>query len=112
MALADTFVNPAPLPVKLSAEIVPAAKLPEPSRLTIRFAVFALVAVLAALAEIPSAFGRPHLHGGRGIRQLRRGVFEARVGLSLRAVFVRLGDTLRVQLIGNHDEVQRYLRGL
>jgi hypothetical protein len=67
--------------------------------------------VLAALAEIPAAFGRPHLHGGLDIRQLRRGVFEARVGLSLRAVFVRLGDTLRVQLIGDHGKVQRYLRG-
>jgi DNA-binding transcriptional ArsR family regulator len=68
--------------------------------------------VLAALAAIPSAFGRPHLQGGLGICQLRRGVFEARVGLSRRAIFVRLGDTLRVQLIGDHDEVQRYLRGL
>jgi hypothetical protein len=67
--------------------------------------------VLAALAAIPSALGRPHLHGGLGIRQLRRGIFEARVGLSLRAVFVRLGDTLRVQLIGEHGKVQRYLRG-
>ena len=67
--------------------------------------------VLAALAEIPAAFGWPHLHGGLGIRQLRRGVFEARVGLSLRAVFVRLGDTLRVQLIGDHGKVQRFLRG-
>ena len=69
-------------------------------------------AVLAALAAIPAAFGRPHLHGGLGIRQLRRGIFEARVGLSRRAIFVRIGDTLRVQLIGNHAEIQHYLRSL
>ena len=30
--------------------------------------------------------------------------------LQLRAVFIREGDTLKVQLIGDHNEVRRYLR--
>ncbi len=69
-------------------------------------------AVRAALGKIPSAFGRPHVHAGLGLRQLRPGVFEARVGLSLRAVFTREGDTLVVEILGNHAEVRRYLRAL
>lgn len=68
-------------------------------------------AVLAALAEIPAAFGRPHVHAGLGLRQLSPGIYEVRAGLGLRAVFVRLGDALKVQLLGNHEDVRRYLRG-
>lgn len=69
-------------------------------------------AALAALRAIPSAFGRPHLHSGLGIRQLRSGVYEARIGLDLRAAFVREGDELKIQVIGTHDEVKRFLRGI
>ncbi len=69
-------------------------------------------AVRAALGEIPAAFGRPHLHSGLGIRQLRPGTYEARAGRHLRAVFNREGDTLVVELLGNHNDVQRYLRNL
>lgn len=68
--------------------------------------------MLAALHAIPAAFGRPHIHAGLGIRQLRSGVYEARAGLTLRAVFGREGDTLVVHLLGNHDDVRRYLRSL
>ncbi|MBI4626113.1 MAG: hypothetical protein HY736_23195 [Verrucomicrobia bacterium] len=68
-------------------------------------------AVRAALAGIPSAFGRPHIHSGLGLRQLKRGVYEARVGLHLRAVFTQEDDgALHVRLLGNHDDVRRYLR--
>jgi hypothetical protein len=69
-------------------------------------------AALAALRAIPATFGRPHVHSGLGIRQLRPGVFEARVGLQLRAVFIREGDTLKVHLIGDHNDVRSYLRSL
>ena len=68
------------------------------------------VAAIAALKGLPAAFGRPHLHSGLGIRQLRPCVYEARIGLSLRAVFVRIGDNLDIRMIGNHDEVRRFLR--
>ena len=44
------LLKPLPLPEKLLAVIVPAAKLPLPSRLTMVLAVLALVAALAALA--------------------------------------------------------------
>jgi len=43
------LVNPEPLPLMLPAEMAPAEKLPEASLFTIVFAVFALVAALAAV---------------------------------------------------------------
>lgn len=66
--------------------------------------------VLTALRQLPAAFGRPHAHAGIGVRQLKRGVFEARVGLQVRFLFERDGDLLVVKTVGSHDEIQRYLR--
>ena len=66
--------------------------------------------VLAALRQLPTAFGRPHAHAGLGVRQLRRGIFEARVGLQVRILFERDGDLLVVKTLGNHDDIRRYLR--
>ena len=66
--------------------------------------------VLAALRELPSAFGRPHAHAGIRLRQLRRGIFEARSGLQCRIVFERDGDLLVVKALGTHDEIRRFLR--
>jgi hypothetical protein len=67
-------------------------------------------AVLTALREIPAVFGRPHVHSGTGMRQLRPGLYESRIGLELRAIFVREGDTLVITMLGTHDEVRHYLR--
>lgn len=67
-------------------------------------------AVWAALQSIPTAFGRPHVPAGLGVRQIRPGLFEARAGLQLRALFVRDGDRLIVRLLGTHDDVRRFLR--
>ena len=44
-----------------------------------KFAPEPQAAVLAVLRQLPAAFGRPHAHAGLGVRQLRRGIFEARV---------------------------------
>lgn len=68
-------------------------------------------AALGVLRLLPEQFGRPHAHTGVGIRQLRPGLYEARIGLSLRAVFVRLGDHLDGRLVGSHDDVRRFLKG-
>jgi mRNA-degrading endonuclease RelE of RelBE toxin-antitoxin system len=67
-------------------------------------------AVLAALRRLPAAFGRPHEHAGLGLRQLRRGVYEARIGLPVRVLFERDGDLLVIKMLGNHDDIRRYLR--
>src|SRR5271163_564644 len=49
------FVNPPPSPAKELAVIAPAAKLPDPSRITMVPGVFVLVAEMAALAA-PATF--------------------------------------------------------
>lgn len=66
--------------------------------------------VFAALRALPTAFGRPHLHSGLGLRRLRPGLYECRAGLHHRAVFVREGAALLVKLIGDHDDVKNYLK--
>lgn len=66
--------------------------------------------VLAAMHAAAANWGRPHLHGGVGIRRLRSDVFECRCGRSVRLVFSREGETLPFDFAGNHDEVQAYLR--
>jgi hypothetical protein len=76
-----------------------------------RLAPAAEGACLRTLRELPAAFGRPHVHAGLGIRQLRPGLYELRVDLALRAIFVRSADALEVQMIGNHAEVRQFLRG-
>lgn len=66
--------------------------------------------VLSALRRLPAAFGRPHAHTGLGLRQLRRDIYEIRIGLNIRVLFVRDGDLLVIKTLGSHDDIRRYLR--
>lgn len=65
---------------------------------------------LSVLRQLPAAFGRPHVHGGLGLRQLRRGIYEARIGLQLRVLFERNGDLLVIKALGDHAAIRLYLR--
>ena len=47
---------------------------------------------------------------GLGVRKLISGVYEFRVGLTLRVVVVEEGEVLALALLGSHDEVHRFLR--
>jgi hypothetical protein len=64
------------------------------------------------LRELPNEFGRPHTHGGLGLRQLKPGCFEVRAGLSVRAALLREGDDLVVVMVGNHDDIRRWLKAI
>jgi hypothetical protein len=66
--------------------------------------------VEAALRVIPDCFGRPHVHSGISIRRLRENVFECRAGLKLRLLFRENKGRLELFLVGDHDEVQAWLR--
>ncbi|GDY19817.1 hypothetical protein LBMAG56_11620 [Verrucomicrobiota bacterium] len=66
--------------------------------------------MLEALLKLPEAFGQPHIHHGLGIRQLRKRVYEVRVGLQLRAGFTVVGGSLLVQTVGNHDHIRAWLK--
>lgn len=65
---------------------------------------------LAALCDLAEAFGRPHLHGGLGIRKLGESLFECRGNLALRFLFQNRPDALFVSFLGSHDEVKALLR--
>ena len=66
--------------------------------------------VEAALRVIPDCFGHPHAHSGISIRRLRKNVFECRAGLKLRLLFRENKGRLEFFLVGDHDEVQAWLR--
>ena len=63
-----------------------------------------------ALLEFTERFGKPHEHGGIGIRKMIPGIFECRAGLQLRIVVSDAPDSLRAEFIGNHDEIRRWIR--
>jgi mRNA-degrading endonuclease RelE of RelBE toxin-antitoxin system len=62
------------------------------------------------IAEIQRSIGWPHLHKGAGLRKLRDDYFEARVGLKERLVFENTQEAIVFEVIGDHDEVKRFLR--
>jgi len=55
----------------------------------------------------------PARHTGLGVRKLNpHPVWEARVGLKMRAVFRLEDNQVIFVFLGNHDEVERFLRNL
>ena len=66
--------------------------------------------VFAVMNEVAASWGRPHLHGGTGIRRLTKGYFECRSGRHVRLVFRLERECLLFDFAGNHDEVRAYLR--
>ncbi|MEI8310130.1 MAG: hypothetical protein WCH98_05180 [Verrucomicrobiota bacterium] len=64
-----------------------------------------------ALQCLERDFGHPHRHRGLGLRRLTGEFFEIRVGLDIRLVFQNRDDSLLFVMAGNHDEVQKFLRG-
>jgi hypothetical protein len=65
------------------------------------------------LGSVLEAWGEPHRHAGIGVRKLGSGIFECRCGLRLRLLFIpgAKARELNFFAIGNHDEIQRILRG-
>ena len=68
------------------------------------------------IRSVQENFGKPHMHSGAGIRDLspkgsRVNVYECRIGRGLRLVFTsEPGPALYFHMIGNHDEVRRFLK--
>jgi hypothetical protein len=83
---------------------------PELLQQLVRLPVIQRKAAWEALSLIPEAFGHPHAHSGLGIRKLRPHLFECRAGLALRLLFKDRETGVEVFWIGNHDEVQAFLR--
>ena len=64
------------------------------------------------LQQLERDFGQPHGHRGLGIRKLTGNYLEIRVGLDLWLVFQNRAECLFLVMAGDHDEVQKFLRGL
>ena len=64
------------------------------------------------MGQLQAGFGQPHLHRGRGVRHLRRNLYECRAGLDLRILFWAEAGSLTVYGAMTHDEVQAFLRGM
>ena len=48
---------------------------------------------------------------GTGLKRLRKNFYEIRSGLGDRVVYRRQGGLIEFVLVGNHDEIKRFLRG-
>ena len=67
--------------------------------------------ILQAIFDLETAVSRPHEHRGLGLRKVHSsGIWEVRLGLNLRALFRLANDEVIFIFLGNHDEVQRFLR--
>ena len=63
-----------------------------------------------AIADSQRSMGQPHLHQGIGLRKLRADYYEVRVGLKQRLVFEDTDDDLVFEMLGDHDDVKRFLK--
>ena len=62
------------------------------------------------IEDVRTSFGDPHSHRGIGIRSLGKGLYECRRGLAVRLVFAAYRGLLYFHMMGNHDDVQRFLK--
>jgi mRNA-degrading endonuclease YafQ of YafQ-DinJ toxin-antitoxin module len=65
--------------------------------------------VSKSIGRLEGAFGRPHLHGGIGLRSVGN-YFECRAGLDLRLLFVASHGDLVLVTVGSHDHIARFIR--
>ena len=68
--------------------------------------------VKAAIEQLVAAFETGELPHGLGLTRLPRGLWEIRAGLSDRVIFQRTGALVEFLLVGNHDEITRFLRAM
>lgn len=66
----------------------------------------------AAIEQLVAGFETGQLPIGLGLTRLRPNLWECRAGLSDRIVFSRTADIVEFLLVGNHDEIRRFLKDL
>ena len=62
-----------------------------------------------AVGRFAEQVGRPHQHGGLGIRPFGR-YLEFRVGLELRVLALPEGGDFFLTCVGTHDQIRAYVR--
>jgi len=70
-------------------------------------------ALMQIFVDLRADLADPARHTGLGLRKLNpHPVWEARLGLKMRAVFRLEDDQVIFVFLGTHDEVQRFLHNL
>ena len=70
-------------------------------------------AIFQMFLSLEAMLRDPRRHRGAGLRKLHpSSIWEIRVALSLRALFLLRHDEVFFVFLGGHDEVKRFLRGL
>lgn len=64
----------------------------------------------AVLERFLTALAEHQISAGLGLKKINGDKYELRVDLRLRIVMKMDGDTFVCHLIGNHEDVRRYLR--
>ena len=64
--------------------------------------------LLRRLEQLRASWGHPHLHAGLGLRKIGFDLYEIRMGLKIRVVFLRKPPDLVAVCIGNHDDVEKW----
>ena len=67
-------------------------------------------AVGESISEAQICVGQPHLHKGTGLRKLQDDYYEIRVGLKQRLVFENTPEALVFEMMGDHDDVKKFLK--
>lgn len=62
-----------------------------------------------AIRQIVTFFETRQQPQGLGLKRLRKDFWEIRAGLGDRIVFRLRGDLVEFVLVGNHDEIRRFL---
>jgi hypothetical protein len=62
------------------------------------------------LQQISENFGSPHNHAGYGLRKIGERIYEARLGLHFRIIFIHRSDRLEAFDIMTHEAVRQWLR--
>ena len=75
-----------------------------------KFSESEITEINSAIALLPEAMGKPHVHSGLGIRKLGKAMFEIRAGLQTRVLFARESGDLVLVFAGNHNQVHAWLK--
>lgn len=66
--------------------------------------------VESAMRQLEAMFETGQLPHGLGLKPLQQGCWEIRAGLAERLIFRRTGGLVELLLVGNHDEIRRFLK--
>ena len=67
-------------------------------------------AVIDAVGSLCAGLATGRFAAGLGVKHLAGQIYEFRVDLNLRGVYLVTGTQVILALLGNHDDVRRYLK--